>query len=99
MRRAGPKQLIFHNKMWAWRELVRQSCDTVHRPVGIDSSLDFPRCIAEIAVMGRELDRCKGSGRTHDAERDTEHYVDLADDRSVEGAAAVLTASPGWGAK
>jgi hypothetical protein len=35
--------------------------------------------------MGRELDRSKGAGKTHDAERDPGHYVDLADDGSVEG--------------
>lgn len=35
--------------------------------------------------MGRELDRYKGSGKTHDAESDPGHYVDLADDGSVEG--------------
>ena len=40
---------------------------------------------AEIAVMGRELDRSKGTGRTHDAERDPAHWILLADDGSVVG--------------
>ncbi|MBI2735003.1 MAG: hypothetical protein HYX38_00385 [Rhodospirillales bacterium] len=44
-----------------------------------------PEAIAEIAVMGRELDRSKGAGETHDKERDPGHYVDLADDGSVMG--------------
>jgi hypothetical protein len=44
-----------------------------------------PEAAAEIAVMGRELDRSKGAGKTHDPERDPGHYVDLADDGSVEG--------------
>ncbi len=35
--------------------------------------------------MGRELDRSKGAGRTHDAERDPGHWVSLADDGSVVG--------------
>ena len=35
--------------------------------------------------MGRELDRSKGSGKTHDAERDPGHFVDLADDAAVMG--------------
>ena len=50
------------------------------------NAIRTPEAAAEIAVMGRELDRSKGSGRTHDAERDPGHYVDLADDGSVEGA-------------
>ncbi len=39
----------------------------------------------EIAVMGRELDRSKGSGETHDKERDPGHYVDLDDAGKVMG--------------
>src|SRR3982074_1597623 len=42
-----------------------------------------PEAAAEIAVMGRELDRSKGSGRAHDAERDPGHSIALADDGSV----------------
>ena len=30
-----------------------------------------PEAAAEIAVMGRERDRSKGAGKTHDAERDS----------------------------
>ena len=53
-----------------------------------ESVPDFVRtseAIADIAVMGRELDRSKGAGRTHDAERDPGHWVSLADDGSVVG--------------
>src|SRR6266481_6098176 len=53
-----------------------------------DSLPDFvrtPEAAAEIAVMGRELDRSKGAGKTHDAERDPGHFVDLADDGAVMG--------------
>jgi hypothetical protein len=35
--------------------------------------------------MGRELDRSRGAGKTHDAERDPGHYIDLADDGTVMG--------------
>jgi hypothetical protein len=35
--------------------------------------------------MGRELDRSKGSGKMHDAERDPGHYIDLAEDGAVMG--------------
>jgi hypothetical protein len=31
------------------------------------------------------LDRSRGAGKAHDAERDPGHYVDLADDGSVMG--------------
>ena len=44
-----------------------------------------PEAVAEIAVMGRELDRSKGAGKTHDAERDSGHYVDLGDNGEVMG--------------
>lgn len=54
-------------------------------PDTLPAFIRSPEAIAEIAVMGRELDRSKGSGKTHDAERDPGHYVDLADDGSVEG--------------
>lgn len=54
-------------------------------PDTIPSFVRTPEATAEIAVMGRELDRSRGAGKTLDAERDPGHYVDLADDGSVEG--------------
>ena len=53
-----------------------------------DSVPEFIRtkeAAAEIAVLGRELDRSKGAGKAHDAERDPGHYIDLAEDGSVHG--------------
>src|SRR5215475_13302163 len=44
-----------------------------------------PEAAAEIAVLGRELDRSKGAGKTHDAERDPGHYIDLYDNGDVMG--------------
>jgi hypothetical protein len=44
-----------------------------------------PEAAAEIAGMGRELDRSKGAGKVHDAERDPGHYVDLGDNGEVMG--------------
>ena len=49
-------------------------------PEEIPAFLRTPEATAEIAVMGRELDRSKGSGRTHDAELDPGHHVLLSDD-------------------
>ena len=58
-------------------------------PDTVPEFIRTPEAAAEIAVMGRELDRSKGAGKTHDAERDPGHYVDLADDGSVEGIPAL----------
>lgn len=44
-----------------------------------------PQAAAEIAVMGRELDRSKGAGTTHDTERDPGHWISLADNGDVLG--------------
>jgi len=54
-------------------------------PDDVPAFVRSPEAIAEISVMGRELDRSKGSGETHDKERDPGHYVDLADDGKVMG--------------
>jgi len=44
-----------------------------------------PAVLPELALMGRQLDRSRGAGETHDKERDPGHYVDLADDGKVMG--------------
>ena len=44
-----------------------------------------PKAINTIATLGRELDRSKGAGLTHDSERDPGHYVNLTDDGAVVG--------------
>src|SRR5262245_31296894 len=54
-------------------------------PDSVPTFVRTPEAAAEIAVMGRELDRSKGAGKIHDAERDPAHYVDLTDDGSVMG--------------
>lgn len=54
-------------------------------PESLPAFVRAPEAAAEIAVMGRELDRSKGSGKMPDAERDPGHYVDLADDGAVDG--------------
>src|SRR5436190_8393474 len=53
-------------------------------PNDVPAFVRAPEVIAEIAVMGRELDRSKGAGETHDKERDPGQYVDLTDDGTVE---------------
>lgn len=54
-------------------------------PNEIPAFVRTPEAAADIAVMGREPDRSKGAGRTHDAERDPAHFIALADDGAVMG--------------
>jgi hypothetical protein len=73
---------------WAWgatgHELV-SGIAIEKLPDSLPAFVRSPEAAAEIAVMGRELDRSKGSGRSHDAERDPGHSIALADDGSVLG--------------
>jgi hypothetical protein len=55
-------------------------------PAEIPGFVRTPAAVADIAVLGRELDRSKGAGTTHDSERDPGHFVALADDGSIVGA-------------
>lgn len=48
-------------------------------PEELPAFLRLPEVAPEIAVLGRELDRSKGAGETHDRERDPGHYIDLDD--------------------
>lgn len=54
-------------------------------PESVPMFVRTPEAAVEIAVLGRELDRSKGAGKTHDAERDPGHYIDLADNSDVMG--------------
>lgn len=73
---------------WAWGATGHEWVSGIAVETLPDGVPDFVRtreAAAEIAVMGRELDRSKGAGRSHDAERDPGHWVSLADDGSVVG--------------
>ena len=73
---------------WAWGATGHEWVSGIaieKLPDEIPAFVRSPEAIADIAVMGRELDRSKGSGRTHDAERDPGHSIYLADDASVMG--------------
>lgn len=54
-------------------------------PDGIPAFVRDPAVLADMALMGRELDRSKGAGETHDKERDPGHNIDLTDDGKVMG--------------
>ena len=54
-------------------------------PDAVPEFLRTPEAIAQIAQLGRELDRSRESGRVHDSERDPGHYIDLDDDGTAFG--------------
>lgn len=54
-------------------------------PEELPAFLRTPEVAAEVTLLGRELDRSKGSGTIHDRERDPGHYVNLDDDGNVMG--------------
>jgi len=58
-------------------------------PDEIPAFLRTPEAIADITVFGRELDRSKGSGNPHDAERDPGHFIALDDAGLVAGVLAL----------
>lgn len=73
---------------WAWGATGHEWVSGIaieKLPDSVPEFIRTPEAAAEIAVMGRELDRSKGAGKTHDAERDPGHYVDLADNGAVMG--------------
>jgi hypothetical protein len=75
-------------QVWAWGATGHEWVSGIaieKLPDDIPAFVRTPEAIADIAVMGRELDRSKGAGRTHDAERDPGHSIYLADDASVMG--------------
>jgi hypothetical protein len=73
---------------WAWGASGHEWVSGIaieKLPDSIPQFVRTPEAAAEIAVMGRELDRSKGAGKTHDAERDPGHYIDLSDEAAVMG--------------
>jgi len=63
-------------------------------PEEIPAFVRTPEAIADIAVLGRELDRSKGSGLTHDAERDPGHSLRMTDDGLIAGVVALEKLPP-----
>jgi hypothetical protein len=73
---------------WAWGATGHEWVSGIaieKLPDSVPSFVGTPEAAAEIAVVGRELDRAKGAGKIHDAGRDPGHYVDLGDDGEVMG--------------
>ncbi len=73
---------------WAWGATGHEWISGIaieKLPESVPAFVRTQSAIADIAVLGRELDRSKGAGRTHDSERDPGHWISLADDGSVVG--------------
>lgn len=84
--------LLLPTNGWAWGATGHEWISGIaieQLPEEIPAFVRAPEAVAEIAVMGRELDRSKGAGKTHDAERDPGHYVDLSDDGKIMGVLAM----------
>jgi hypothetical protein len=72
---------------WAWGATSHEWVSGIaieKLPDSVPGFVRTPEAAAEIAIMGRELDRSKGAGRTHDAECDPGHYIE-ADDGEGDG--------------
>ena len=54
-------------------------------PPELPAFLRTPQAVDDAGELSREPDRSKGSGRMHDSDRDPGHYLDLADDGTVQG--------------
>ena len=56
-------------------------------PDEVPGFLRTPDVAGQVALLGRELDRSKGAGATHDQERDPGHYINLDDNVAAAGIA------------
>ena len=62
-------------------------------PAEVPAFLRTPQAVLDVGEYSREPDRAKGAGRVHDSDRDPGHFLDLNDDGTVLGGAA-LSALP-----
>jgi hypothetical protein len=63
-------------------------------PDEIPGFLRTPEVTAIIGELGPELDRSKDAGKSHDADRDPGHYLDLGDDGAIAGGPALSALPP-----
>src|SRR5262249_10998904 len=69
---------------WAWGATGHEWISGIaidNLPDNVPAFMRTPEAATQTAVKGRELDRPKGGGKMHDAERYPGHYIVLADDR------------------
>ena len=75
-----------------------------HRMIGVAAiqalPVDLPPFLREaesataVGELSREPDRSRGSGKTHDSDRDPGHFVDGGDDGKIAGAVAFMALPP-----
>lgn len=58
-------------------------------PADLPAFLRTPQADEQVGELAREPDRWKGSGRTHDADRDPAHFVNFDDQGRTEGGLAL----------
>ncbi len=54
-------------------------------PTEVPAFLRSKQAAADLGELAREPDRWKGSGKTHDSDRDPAHFLDLGDDGTMFG--------------
>lgn len=60
----------------------------------VPAFLKTPTTLWQITILGREPDRWKTAGKTHDYERDPAHYINVADDGTIAAGAWTLDNLP-----
>jgi hypothetical protein len=63
-------------------------------PADLPAFMHAPSAIFELAVLGPEADRVKGSGQTFDQDHDHGHFMDVKDDGSVAGSLTLSNLPP-----
>lgn len=58
-------------------------------PSEVPAFLRTPGAVRDVGEFSREPDRSKGSGKVHDNERDSAHFLDLGDDGKIFGGPAL----------
>lgn len=79
--------------VWAWGATGHEWISGIAvelLPEELPAFLRTPDTVADIAALGREPDRSRGSGAAHDKERDPGHYIDLDDEGRALGVIALI---------
>lgn len=63
-------------------------------PAEVPAFLRTPQAITDVGELSREPDRSKGSGKIHDHDRDSGHFVDVDDDGKILGGPTLATLPP-----
>jgi hypothetical protein len=89
---AAVASLLFPIQTLAWGGTGHTMVNAVGAatlPAEMPPFLHGPDAVAEIATLGPEMDRLKGSGTSWDADNDTGHFLDIGDDNKIAGAIAL----------